>query len=432
MPPKKILFACIPADGHFNPMTELAVYLKDKGYDVRWYTGKSYENKLKQMEIPYIPFVTAKEIKISELDEAYPERKKLKGISHIKFDIINLFIHRMKDYYEDVKDIFSSFPFDLLIFDNTFPGTIVKYKLNVPVVGIGVVPLALSAADIPQYGLGHQPADNFLSKRKQNFIKLMAEKLIFKETKFAYNELLASLNLPPTDHNIFDISPLNATVFLQNGIPEMDYPRNAIPKSIKYVGALNTWNKKSINNHNKDWGTILDPKKKTILVSQGTVEKNHKKLIIPSLEAFKNSSFNIVVVTGNNDTKLLKNQYPQKNIYIEDFIPFEIIMPLTDLFITNGGYGSSMISIKHGVPMVTAGINEGKNEICARIDYCGLGIDLKTERPRSYSIKEAVDQILTNDSYKKNVKRVQNLLNSYKTLEICEKHIENLLFSSND
>lgn len=427
MTPKKILFACIPADGHFNPMTGLAVYLKDKGYDVRWYTGKNYKKKLDQMGIPYFPFVKAKEINISELDEAYPERKKLKGISHIKFDIINLFINRMKDYYEDVKDIFNSYPFDLLVFDNTFPGTIIKDKLNVPVVGIGVVPLALSAPDIPQYGLGHQPANNFLSKRKQNFIKLMAEKLIFKETKLAYNELLESLNLKTEDHNIFDISPLNATVFLQNGIPEMDYPRNSIPKSIKYVGALNTWTQKSINTDHKDWKAILDPKKKTILISQGTVEKNHKKLIIPSLESFKNEPYNVIVVTGNNDTKILKRQYPYKNIYIEDFIPFEVIMPFTDVFITNGGYGSSMISIKHGIPMVTAGINEGKNEICARIDYCGLGIDLKTERPRSNSIKEAVYQILTTDIYKKNVNQVQNLLNSYNTLEICEKHIENLL-----
>ncbi|GAA0728835.1 glycosyltransferase [Aquimarina litoralis] len=427
MPQKKILFACIPADGHFNPMTELAVYLKNKGYDVRWYTGKTYEKKLKQMDITYIPFVKAKEIKISELDEAYPERKKLKGISHIKFDIINLFINRMKDYYEDVADLFRSFPFDLLVFDNTFPGTIVKDKLKIPAVGIGVVPLALSAPDIPQYGLGHQPANNFLSKRKQNFIKLMAEKLIFKETKLAYNQLLESLNLPPEDHNIFDISPLNATVFLQNGVPEMDYPRNFVPKTIKYVGALNTWTKKSIVKEEKDWKTLLDPKKKTILISQGTVEKNHKKLTIPSLEAFKNEPYNIVVVTGNNDTASLQHQYPHNNIHIEDFIPFEVIMPFTDVFITNGGYGSSMISIKHGIPMVTAGINEGKNEICARIDYCGLGIDLKTERPRSYSIKEAVSQILTTDTYKENVKRLQSILNSYKTLEICEKHIENLL-----
>jgi hypothetical protein len=32
----KILFANIPADGHFNPLTPLAVHLQSLGHDVRW------------------------------------------------------------------------------------------------------------------------------------------------------------------------------------------------------------------------------------------------------------------------------------------------------------------------------------------------------------------------------------------------------------
>ncbi len=431
MSPIKILFASIPADGHFNPMTRLGVHLKDKGHDVRWYTGKPYKAKLEQMGIPYIPFQKAKEIKISELDEAYPERKKLKGISHIKFDIINLFINRMKDYYDDVEKIYQSFPFDILVFDNTFPGTIVKDKLNIPVVGIGVVPLALSAPDIPQYGLGHQPATNFLSKRKQNFIKLMAEKLLFRETKEAYNELLESINLPAEDHNIFDISPLNSTVFLQNGIPEMDYPRNFTPETIKYVGALETWSDEQ-RKEDKNWEEVINLSKKTILVSQGTVEKNNKKLIIPTLEAFKDSDYNILVATGCNETVNLKRLYPQQHIHIKDFIRYDSVMPLVDIFITNGGYGSCMISLKNGVPMITAGVNEGKNEICARIDYCGLGIDLKTERPRAISLQNAANKILYSTTYLNNVKKVQNKLKSYDTLTICEKHIIGLLSSKKD
>jgi hypothetical protein len=38
---KEILFASFPADGHFNPLTGLAVYLKNLGCEVRWYTSKN-------------------------------------------------------------------------------------------------------------------------------------------------------------------------------------------------------------------------------------------------------------------------------------------------------------------------------------------------------------------------------------------------------
>jgi hypothetical protein len=33
-PGTRVLFGCVPADGHFNPLTGLAVYLKEKGCDV--------------------------------------------------------------------------------------------------------------------------------------------------------------------------------------------------------------------------------------------------------------------------------------------------------------------------------------------------------------------------------------------------------------
>jgi UDP:flavonoid glycosyltransferase YjiC (YdhE family) len=37
----RFLFATLPADGHFKPLTGLAVHLRDLGHDVRWYTGPS-------------------------------------------------------------------------------------------------------------------------------------------------------------------------------------------------------------------------------------------------------------------------------------------------------------------------------------------------------------------------------------------------------
>ena len=45
----KILFANVPADGHFNPLTGLAVHLKNLGCDVRWYTSNSYAEKIGRM-----------------------------------------------------------------------------------------------------------------------------------------------------------------------------------------------------------------------------------------------------------------------------------------------------------------------------------------------------------------------------------------------
>ena len=51
---KRILFANVPADGHFNPLTGLAVHLKNCGYDVRWYSSSMYKHKIEKMDIPVL------------------------------------------------------------------------------------------------------------------------------------------------------------------------------------------------------------------------------------------------------------------------------------------------------------------------------------------------------------------------------------------
>mgnify|MGYP001016572938 CR=1 FL=1 len=47
----KILFATMPFDGHFNPLTGIAMHLKEAGHDVRWYAGSSYAEKLQRLDV---------------------------------------------------------------------------------------------------------------------------------------------------------------------------------------------------------------------------------------------------------------------------------------------------------------------------------------------------------------------------------------------
>ena len=93
-------------------------------------------------------------------------------------------------------------------------------------------------------------------------------------------------------------------------------------------------------------------------------------------------------------------------------------MPQTDLYITNGGYVGTLLAIEHALPMVAAGINEGKNEICARIGYFRLGIDLKTERPGAAQIKQAYNKVLADPLYKQAVENLRDEFRSYDTKKI--------------
>src|SRR5690349_13541032 len=141
---RKILFANFPADGHFNPLTGLAAHLKSIGCDVRWYTSKKYEEKISRLNIPFYSLKKAVDVSANtDLEKIFPERKKYKGqVAKLKFDMINAFILRAPEYYEDIKEIYEEFEFELMVADITF-GAIpfVKEKMNIPVIAVSVVPL---------------------------------------------------------------------------------------------------------------------------------------------------------------------------------------------------------------------------------------------------------------------------------------------------
>jgi UDP:flavonoid glycosyltransferase YjiC (YdhE family) len=103
---------------------------------------------------------------------------------------------------------------------------------------------------------------------------------------------------------------------------------------------------------------------------------------VPTLEAFKGTDCLVIATTGGSRTAELKARYPQENFIIEDFIPFNDVMPYASVYVTNGGYGGVMLGIENHLPLVVGGVHEGKNEINARVGYFKLGINLGTEKPK--------------------------------------------------
>jgi UDP:flavonoid glycosyltransferase YjiC (YdhE family) len=209
---------------------------------------------------------------------------------------------------------------------------------------------------------------------------------------------------------------------LQIGVPGFEYKRSDLGNNVRFIGALSNASSNKIWNHPK-----LAQYNKMILVTQGTVEKDISKLIIPTLEAFKNSEYLVVVTTGGSHTEDLRNHFNYPNIIIEDFIPFNEIMPLANVYITNGGYGGVMLGIINKLPMVVAGVHEGKNEINARVGYFKIGVNLHTERPAPAQLKAGVSEVLHNSLYKHNIENLSNEVSQYNSNELCAAYIDEVL-----
>jgi UDP:flavonoid glycosyltransferase YjiC (YdhE family) len=240
-PGTKILFANFPADGHFNPLTGLALHLKKIGCDVRWYTAKKYEEKIQRLGIPFYSLKRALDFSADpKIENIFPERKKHKSqVAKLKFDMINVFILRSTEYYDDIKEIYEEFDFDLMIADITF-GAIpfVKEKMNIPVIAVGVVPLPETSKDLPPSGLGLTPSYTFFGKIKQNLLRRISDALLFAKPTKVMRKILAEHGIDAGKANIFDILIQKSTIVLQSGTPGFEYVRSDISNHIHFAGPL--------------------------------------------------------------------------------------------------------------------------------------------------------------------------------------------------
>ena len=429
-PAKKILFACVPGDGHFNPLTGLAKHLQQTGYDVRWYTSNQFKKKLDRMQIPHYDFVQAKDIPADKIDELFPERARIKSpVKKLNFDLEHYFIRRGPEYFADIRNIQKEFDFDLLIADVAFTGSpFVKDLLHKPVISIGVFPLTETSKDLPPSGLGMEPSYSFFGKMKQAVLRYAAHKILFGNVNRFAHHLFKQYGVETNGEFLFDIMAVKSDYLLQSGTPAFEYKRSDLSKRVRYIGSLLPY--RSETSSTQWYDTRLTSYEKVVLLTQGTVEKDVRKLLVPGLEAFKNSNVLVVCTTGGSQTEQLRKQYPQQNIIIEDFIPFDDIMPYADAYITNGGYGGVMLGIEHRLPMVVAGINEGKNEICARIGYFQYGVNLKTETPTASQLYTAVNEVLRNPVYKKNIVQLGEEFDRYNPNDLTVKYVEELIGKS--
>ena len=161
-----------------------------------------------------------------------------------------------------------------------------------------------------------------------------------------------------------------------------------------------------------------------IVVSQGTVDnKDPDKLLAPALQALSGTDHLVVAATGGCNTEQLRERFPADNVVIEDFVDFATLFERTRLFVCNGGYGSVMLALSNGVPVLSAGKREGKNDINAGIGYFGVGIDLRTERPTAAKIAKGVARILADPRYAERAARLRDEFRSYEPIDLVASEL---------
>jgi UDP:flavonoid glycosyltransferase YjiC (YdhE family) len=360
-----------------------------------------------------------------DLDAAFSERRKHKGIAALRYDILQVFIAPAYHQHRALQHLFSEEQADAVLSDFAFGGMLpilLSGQPRPPLIILGVLPLTLTSVDTAPYGLGLPPSASPLGRVRNRALNALVQRVILRSVRQATDQLLADLGLGPAPVFPLDWYRL-ADRIVQFTVPEFEYPRSEAPATLTFAGPLLD---AAPRFELPAWWTDLNSGRPVVHVTQGTLDNaDLSKVIQPTVAALADPDLLVVVATGGRPVSELRMALPD-NVRVAEMLPYAELLPKIDAMVTNGGYGGVQMALAHGLPLIVAGAREDKPEVAARVAWSGSGVNLRVERPVPDVIGEAVSDVLTKPGYRGNARRLAGAISKTDPLHTLDETLKHL------
>lgn len=415
-----VLVVSTAVTGHLNPLLAAASILNRHGHTVAVKTSRELKPLVDAVGLQFSP-ESEKVESIEKYFQNYPEQQALEpGMATTGFALQYYFARNMPAQFQSLSEALLTFPADLVLADSFYWGTLpllARPRGQRP----AVAHLGITVLD---FGSGRN-----LPERENEGMSKRRERLMLRPAQSAIEAELAAMGLPSLPCPILESMSRMADVYLHPGISSFEYPgfENANSK-IHYIGSLPL---PPSNTPLPTWWTKLDIRKKRVLVTQGTIaNRDLGQLIGPALTALAGElDIEVVVTTGNQPLASIPVPIPE-NARVAPFLPFDRILSEVDLLISNGGYGTVNMALERGIPLVIAGLTEDKEEVAAHVQWAGVGLDLRTNRPEAEQLRHAVRHVLDKSTFRQRAEELAEEFASHDTERELLEHLESAVMGS--
>ncbi|RAL03680.1 UDP-Glycosyltransferase/glycogen phosphorylase [Aspergillus ibericus CBS 121593] len=410
-----VVIACATASGHTLPLLPHAAHLTKQGFEVSFISGPDFEKSIQKTGATFYPTENIYTAETLETLNAIPDGPA-RAIFDIKNNFINVTATRMKTLQTVLETLRETHPtrevviVQELLYMGTWP-----YILGAPLpkgydrfprtIIYGTGSLLISSIDTAPFGPG-LPPDSSEEGHARNAAmygtmkEMNADLIDYANTVYAGLGATVKVTEP-----LFDFWTTGHGIMLQPCSPSVEYPRSDLSPKIRFIGgtprrevdpsmALPSWWDELEANQQ-----TASPKK-VIFVTQGTFRIDYNELVIPTMQALADRDDVMVIgVLGVRNARLDGFEIPS-NAKVVDYLLYDAVLPYVDVFVTNGGYGSFTHGIMNGVPMVMAGTGQDKAEVSMRVEWAGIGVNLRTDSPSQEAIREGVNKVLADPKYK--------------------------------
>jgi UDP:flavonoid glycosyltransferase YjiC (YdhE family) len=401
-----LIIASVPIHGHVTPLLSVARHFADRGDRVRFVTGARFADAVTATGAEHVPLPAEADFDDrQDWAEVFPERSALTGARAIAFDIEHVFVRPGRAQHDAIMAAQAEEPADALLTDPAFCGGAFLLGHPVgqrpPVVVCGVLPLMIASRDTAPYGMGLPPMSGPLGRLRNRVLGALAARTVFPRAERVAREVNRELYGKPLRFPVLDW-PRHAEAVVQFTVPEFEYPRSDAPATLHFVGPISA---SGPGTPRPPWWDELDDPRPVVHVTQGTIaNRDYRQIIAPTLEALAGDDVLVVVSTGGRPLDTLPPL--PANARAATYLPYDQLLPKTDVYVTNGGYGGVQYALRYGVPIVTSGGQEDKPEVAARIAWSGVGRRLKSETPEPAAVAAAVREVLADPGYREQARRI--------------------------
>lgn len=354
----KILFINLPYYGHVVPTVGLVQELIKQGCEVTYLMPSDWEEKVSESGAEFC---------------GYENHRKLS--------------EQIKNAYAAADKIISRF--DFVIYEQFFfLGKHLAEKYNKPVARIFTAPVTNKKL-MKEFITSKGPLSIF----KHKWITRAFTKDIAKNVPLKTDNWL--------DEIIYNPPKLNLVYTLREYQP---YEEEFQDEQYKFLGP-------SIYARKTDTFEFVKGEKPVIYISLGTVIKGEASFFQNCIEAFRNENIDVIISVGQKfDVTKLKNI--PRNIHIYKAVPQLEVLSIAEVFVTHGGMNSVSESLVYGVPMVVIPFVSDQPVNARCIEKLGVGKKLEYSMVNKDILKNTVYSILSDSEIKKNVERIQELINA--------------------
>jgi MGT family glycosyltransferase len=369
---------------HVSRPLEIAKHLRTAGHEVSFAASGQYSNLASDAGFAVLPIYTV------PLDRILSRSR----------------IGRA-DWYalEQIRDTVSA---DRAIFDEVKPDIVLgdfRHSLHTSC-EMARIPFAsiLNASWTNYYSIDYRAPEHLaitgiLGKALATKISPWVKYAILRWDVRAHNHYRRQVGLAPFK-NVWDM--FSGDLNLLTDIPEYG-PTHNLPRNFHYVGPV-IWEPDVAA---PEWLHKLDPDRPTIYFTMGST--GHAQYLDNALELFGGTQYQCLMTTAG----LLEPSNVPNNFYVCDYAPGSLLMEKSDVVVCHGGNGTIYQAMQHGVPIIGIPTMHDQEFNLQRVTDLGIGIELSDLHFKPEHLSHAVEQVLSDASFREAAQRYRQVLAGY-------------------